>query len=234
MRTLANILVLCVLIAPVWIHVEPEADHVKEESSLAPPVTDTDSIPLRVVVEFVESKGLHHRPEGREVRIDPRVIAEDHPMLYVNNESLSSISSDPASARARVLAEMGIPTTDIASDLEVCGSTGGLDAIDFAATDSTGAGTLKEVPERCRTRFTSIAVGTIQHHRPCPSVLKKRGRRDTMYVPMPTLEGAMSCASVYAIEVTNDSFFAYRLYFVEQAPNDWVIAKKTLIDGAKS
>jgi hypothetical protein len=214
--------------------VEPEADRVKEEPSLAPQVADTDSSFFRAVVEFVESKGLHHRPKGREVRIDPRVLSEDHPMLCVNNESLSSISSDSASARARILSEMRIPTTDVASDLKVCGSTGGLDAINFAATDSAGVGTLKEVPERCRARFASIAVGGIKPHRSCTQVLKKRDRKDTMYVSMSTLEGAMSCATAYAIEVTDDSFFAYRLYLVEKAPDTWIVAKKRFIDGAKS
>lgn len=228
MRIILKAVLVCVALITVSMRVG--SYHVEEKShkGLA------DSVLFRTAVEFVRHEGLHHPTDRYTVRIDPRALSEDHPRFYVNNESLSPFAAEPAVQRARIITELEIDTTNIVFDLAVCGSTGGLDAIDFAAIDSLGVGTLKAVPNRCRSRLASIAFSRIEHERPCTNIRKKPRQGDEMYVAFSTLDEVTSCASVYAIEVTDNSFFAYRLYLIQDELTDWLVARKSFVDGAKS
>jgi len=194
----------------------------------------TDSTLFKAGARFVDRNGLHYHPDRRQIRIDPRVVSEDHPKLYLNEQSLSPYNRASVAHRTRVLSDLGIQTTDILADLLACESTGGLDAIDFRAIDSTGVGKVKDAPARCRPRFASIAFGAIQRHNSCASILDRQDPGDTLYVSPSEVEGKSSCATVYAVEIADDAFFAHRLHLVEKPSGVWVLVRRDVVDGAKS
>lgn len=194
----------------------------------------TDSTLFKAVARFVDRNGLHYHPDRRQIRIDPRVVLEDHPKLNLNEQSLSPYDRASVAHRTRILTDLGIQTTDILADLLACESTAGLAAIDFRAIDSTGIGKVKEAPARCRPRFASIAFGAIQHHDSCANILERQGPGDTLYVSPSELQRTSSCATVYAVEIADDAFFAHRLYLVKTSSCVWIVARRDVVDGAKS